>query len=41
MTNLIIHFSKYAVIILMTLYTLYSFLVFTFDDEDRQRSLYR
>ena len=41
MTNLIIHFSKYAVIILMTLYTLYSFLVFTFDDEERQRSLYR
>ena len=41
MTNLIIHFSKYIVIVLMILYTLYSFLVFTYDDEHRQKSLYR
>ena len=41
MTNLIIHFSKYAVIVLMILYTLYSFLVFTYESERRQRSLYR
>ncbi len=41
MTNLIIHFSKYVIIVLMIFYTLYSFLVFTYDDEERQASLYR
>ena len=40
MSNLIIHFSKYMVILIIILYTLYSFLVFTYDEERRQRSLY-
>ena len=40
MTNLIIQLSKYAIIVVVTVYTLYSFLVFTYDDEERQRSLY-
>ena len=39
--NLIIHLSKYLVVFLMILYTLYSFLVFTYSDYRRQDSAYR
>lgn len=39
--NLIIHLSKYLIILLMILYTLYSFLVFTYSDPRRQQSAYR
>ena len=39
--TLLIHFSKYIIIVLMILYTLYSFLVFTFNSERKQRHAYR